>query len=360
MTINWWQARRENLLLLAAEECPLYIYNEETINDTFFDLLSIDALNGLFYPVYLNPHPKVLKKAFEMDLGFLCATTNEFKGLLDKFPELNAQRILFLHDDACDRDVEKAFHYGAHLIVSNPQILKACPATSQDRGFFVFLDPETTPEAGLWSELWVSGFYTHQNTVFSSSNDANKIISLITDASKRFPEASILILGNVPDVSVNHQDWKMDIQILENCLEVINDVCPQFTLWLEVPAQTVSSMGALLFEVTETGEKEGIPHIRINMDMKPIIKNRLHEEGRQIFNLSTLDEEKTIMTRIMGRNQDYGDADLTKVPDFIEEGNILLLTNMGICEPCRSFKDEGRDGVPEHYLPARRICQVKV
>ena len=361
MTINWWRARKEELLTLTEKECPLYVYNEETLNELFFDMLSIDSLEGLFYPIYLNHHPAILRKAFEMDLGFLCASTNELKELLNRLPKLNSQRILLLCNNACDKDYGQAFQYGAQLVVNDSRILKAYPAISQDRGIFALLDSQTAQEAGPWPERSVKGFYVHQEPNWFTSDDVNENISLFTEASKRFPEALILTFGNATGVDPNHEKWNVDIQGVGNYLEAINSACPQFTLWLEVPAPMVSSMGLLLVKVTETGEKEGRPYVGINMDMKASISNRLHEAGHQILNLSTLDEEKAVMTQIMGQNQGYGDAfALTKLPSSIQLGDILLVTNMGICEPCESFNGKGRNGVPEHYLHARRICQVRI
>ena len=69
-TNDWWHARKDELIALAAKESPIYVYNEETLNETLFDLLSLDPLDLLFYPVHANPHPKILRKVFEMDVGF--------------------------------------------------------------------------------------------------------------------------------------------------------------------------------------------------------------------------------------------------------------------------------------------------
>ena len=64
---EWWHARKGELLALAEEGSPLCVYNEETLNETLFDLLSIEAVNRVFYPVKANPHPKILEKAYELD-----------------------------------------------------------------------------------------------------------------------------------------------------------------------------------------------------------------------------------------------------------------------------------------------------
>jgi len=82
MANDWWFPRKEELLSVAGKGCPIYVYNEETLNETFFDLLSIDALDLLFYPVHANPHPKILRKAFELDVGFKCLSIDEITRIL--------------------------------------------------------------------------------------------------------------------------------------------------------------------------------------------------------------------------------------------------------------------------------------
>ncbi|MCP4666795.1 MAG: hypothetical protein GY849_10550 [Deltaproteobacteria bacterium] len=57
---DWWRFRKEALLALVHKKCPLYVYNEETLDDTFINLLAIDAIDGLFYLVHENPHPRIL------------------------------------------------------------------------------------------------------------------------------------------------------------------------------------------------------------------------------------------------------------------------------------------------------------
>ena len=344
MTTNWWQARKEELLTLTEKECPLYVYNDETLNDLFFDLLSLYSLQGLFYPIAASPHPKIMTKAFDMGLGFLCASTEELKGLLDQFPKIDLRRLMFLDDDPSLSESGQASEYGTPLIVKDPLQLKVGQAAFQGREIYLFLDSEIRLEAEPWLLKNIKGFYITQNSICSYSDDVNKNIILLTEAAKRFPEASILILGNSPATGVNDKKWHMDIQGLENYLEVINDACPKFNLWLEVPVTMVSSMGALLVKVTETGEKERKRYIRINMDMKSLIKNRLFENGHQIINLSRLDEEKSIMTRIIGLSQKPGDSlDNIKAPSFVQEGDILLFTDMGLCASSGKFNSKRRD-----------------
>jgi len=90
---DWWRYRKEELLALVKKECPLYVYNEESINDTLFDLLAVDAIDDLFYPVHENPHPRILRKVFELGADFKCISSVELDHLLRLFPILTPKRI---------------------------------------------------------------------------------------------------------------------------------------------------------------------------------------------------------------------------------------------------------------------------
>jgi hypothetical protein len=75
----WWQDGKEVLMALCTDSFPLIVYNEETLNDLFFSLLSIDSIDRCFYTVRTNPHPGIIKKAFETGLDFLIGNMEEEK-----------------------------------------------------------------------------------------------------------------------------------------------------------------------------------------------------------------------------------------------------------------------------------------
>ena len=88
---------------------------------------------------------------------------------------------------------------------------------------------------------------------------------------------------------------------------------------------------------------------------------RLAGPGGRMLNLSKPDKETAVMTQVMGQNRhSQNTPDIIKAPPSIEKGDILLLTNMGVCNPREPINKRIRDGVSEHYLSARRICQVKI
>ncbi len=91
----WWHERREELIDLCTDSFPLIVYNEETLNDLFFDLLSMDSIDRHLYAVWSNPHPGTLRKAFEMGLDFLIGNIKEQKHVEASCPGIGPERFFF-------------------------------------------------------------------------------------------------------------------------------------------------------------------------------------------------------------------------------------------------------------------------
>jgi hypothetical protein len=82
-------------MALCTDSFPLIVYNEETLNDLFFGLLSIDSIDRCFYAVRTNPHPGIIKKAFETGLDFLIGNMEEEKQVKASCPGITSDRIFF-------------------------------------------------------------------------------------------------------------------------------------------------------------------------------------------------------------------------------------------------------------------------
>ncbi len=365
---NWWYRRKEELKSLVGKDCPLFVYNEETLNDTLFDLLALDSIDALFYPVHANSHPRILRKVFELGGGFKCISPNELTRIIELFPEIEPRKILFMPDHASGEDFEYAFHHGAHVIVKNAQTLKTCQEIFQNKEISVWIDSAGEQGGNVESILKslaqlkasISGSYIQAGAQFQPLYDQNRMQSFLAKASTHFPEVSTLILGNGMGVSVDHEAGIIDIPVTGGQLEGLKDMYPELKLWLEPGRHIVSHAGVLLVRVIETREYENIHYVRINMEMSPSIKDDLHGIHHKIVDLSRIDEEIPVLSRINGQEKTPGDTiGYVRGPAPVKKGDILLFTNMGACGPERRFDSEERS-LGEHYLAARRICQVKI
>lgn len=66
------------------EKCPVAVYDGETINEIIFDLLSIDSIAKLLYPLTIGPHPEILERAHTLGArlkGFYVTGRNDLPHL---------------------------------------------------------------------------------------------------------------------------------------------------------------------------------------------------------------------------------------------------------------------------------------
>ena len=324
---HWWHLRNEELTTLAQNQEPFYVYNEETLNEIFFDLSAMDALSGLFYPYHLNFHQPILQKAFELDAHFRCNSLLEVASLKEHFQKLAPGRIFLLSDHEHRKDCEAALHQGLHVAVR-----------ADNHGAVICPDSR-----------------------FLSLCSQDEKISLFKTLSSQFPDISTLVLGNGANEESSAHMNGMNLTEIENYLETIHDACPQFELRLELPAHLVSYAGALLVETLENGIAEGVHFIRTHLPMEDALFHEIHGTAHQVVNLSRPDEERIILTR-MTRQRKHAENGMVylKNPCPVEKGDILLLTHMGTYGPEARADDRGRNGLREWYLKARCLCPVKL
>jgi diaminopimelate decarboxylase/aspartate kinase len=356
METEWWQSRRDELLVLAGRGSPLYVFNEETLNEIFFDLLSIDVIDSLFYPVHANPHPKILRKGVEQGVGFRCISCDEMDGLLRDFPGLEPERIVFFPVAAPGRDFARAFDRGVQVVADDLSAVRRWPDVFEGRMFFICGDMDADQrEIGLTGAS-VQGFYCSLKTDALPACGHDQTLSSLAGALAPFPEASTLLLGNGREKAL------MDIPALGECLEAIARACPGFNLWLEVPDGILARAGVLICRVVEVCEQAGTCCIRVDADVQAPVCNGRCGVSHRIVNLSRPDSDQMVSpTRIIRRP--WGPEnwmDLPDAPSVIKEGDALVFTNMGAPGVETFLEDKSGDSVPQHYLHARSMCPVRI
>lgn len=333
MKTEWWQPRRHELLAMAGRGSPLYVFNEETLNEIFFDLLSMDAIDRLFYPVHANAHPKILRKAFELGLGFLCVFDEELDGLLRDFSQLDPRQVLFFPPADRGPDVARALDKGVYVGVNDLRAVDRRSDIFQNRQVFIRAD------GGM-----------------------DDILSLLTETPVHDPKGFTLIIGNGMRSGVHPEAEFMDIPRFGDALGTLKEACPQLNLWLEVPVAMLACSGVLMTRVVETGEETRVRCIRVDGDMNiPACHGRIGP-SRPIVNLSRPDnEETTSVTRIIGRTGGPENwIDVSPSPAAVAEGDILLFTHMGAHGSKTDSAGRRQNDTVTQYLRARSMCPVTI
>ncbi|HYW77342.1 MAG TPA: aspartate kinase, partial [Gammaproteobacteria bacterium] len=91
----WWRLDRHRLIELAAQYSPCYVYDPETIKDRINSLKNMSMPRRIFYAIKANCHPDVLRLVHECEIGFECVSLPEVAHVLNLFPDIERQRILF-------------------------------------------------------------------------------------------------------------------------------------------------------------------------------------------------------------------------------------------------------------------------
>ena len=385
--LGWWFERRDELEVLSRARCPLYVYNDETLNDTFFDLLCIDAVGRLFYTVAANPHPRILEKAYQLGAGFECASSVELEHVLRAFTGIESQKLLFATTFAGPEEYDYAFKKGATVLISNLYPLKSWPDVFKDRDIFICIESENLQQpqsvfqdslsplkSGIVSSefdtlvellkdlsVTVRGLHIQSKTPILSPPDLNETVSFLAGLSGHFPEASVFSFGSGIGISTKPGLEIPDFEATRISFETIKDMHPEFGLWLVPGERIVSHAGVLLTEILETYQIEGNDYVRINAGMELLIRSALSGPHHEIVNFSKLGEKETSLTHIIGIG---GEPDNTiccvKSMAPVEKGDILLITNTGACGFDQGLGLKALEAGPQHYLRARKMCSVKI
>lgn len=360
LTIRWWDLRREDLLALT-EQAPIYVYNDETMNEIFFDLLSMDALQGLYYPYGLNPCPEMLHKAFDLGADFRCNSFAEIACLQNMFPKIDPGRICLLtgaaHEMDCKRTIDSGVQIGMNVEKDVLVTGNESPHTFQNGTTFAFMDKGLDMPAAPFSKGAVRRLYTDCEAWFSGEDHLNEKARYFKRLLCYFQNVSGLILGNTVSGEGRAFDQIMDMPQMEAYLQGIQDALPEVRLYLEPPPTWVAYAGGLLVKIRDMHMPEVSGPTGICMDVDPAWLASIQGSERPRLmvgvNLSRPDEHDLVLTHVHPKEWQVEGG-------RVEAGDMLFLAHMGAHGPGEVRTAAGRNGLPEHYLRARSMCPVKL
>ena len=145
----------------------------------------------------------------------------------------------------------------------------------------------------------------------------------------------------------------MDIAATAETADALQWRHPEARFWLDPGFLAVSEAGALLIKAqTLLQHKEGFC-IGTDSGKEIIIASGGKDPQQDVINLSSFD-------RRVGEHDDETVIGVSRHAPSFEAGDILLITNMGATQMHSTVRTGLLKFVTEHYLRARRICQVKI
>jgi diaminopimelate decarboxylase/aspartate kinase len=377
---TWWRHRRADLLALAAEAAPVYVYDTETLERCARRLLAMPALDRLLYAVKANNHPGVLQLFHRLGLGFECVSPAEIEHLLQVIPDLAPARLLFTPNFSSREDMARGFALGARVTVDNLHPLQSWPELFAEREIFLRLDPGRglghhahVRTAGVQSKFGlgaaqldelppllercaarVVGLHAHVGSGIRTARAWTDVAVFLAAAAQRFPEVRVLDLGGGLGVPERPGQTPLDLAELAAGLARCKAAHPGVEIWLEPGRFLVAQAGALLARVTQIKRKGEVTYVGVETGMNSLIRPALYGAHHPIVNLSRLGQPETMVAHIVGPICETGDIlGRSRRLAPAAEGDVLLIATAGAYGRVMSSHYNMRAPAEERLLPRR-------
>jgi len=376
---GWWRDRRDDLVRLANEESPRYVYDATTVQRRSQEIRVLGPVDRAFYAIKANPHPGLLRVLEKQGLGFECVSPGELERVFEVVPDLDPGRVLFQPNFAAPREYADAFERGVHVTVDNVQPLTERPDVFADEDIFVRIDPgqghghhEKVRTAGAQSKFGivpadlerlrnaadragatVVGLHAHVGSGITDEQTWAHLVDLLAGLASEFPDARTLNVGGglaVPDRSGGRP---LDLGALQAALGEAADRHSQYDLWMEPGRYLVAEAGVLLARVTQTKSKDAVGYVGLDTGMNSLLRPALYGAHHEIVNLTRLGETASMTADVVGPICETGDVlghDRRLPPT--EPGDTLLVATVGAYGASMSNRYNLREPASETMLAA--------
>jgi diaminopimelate decarboxylase/aspartate kinase len=354
--VPWWRGRKDELLALAKQQSPVYVYDEATLDEAIGQLKSLHSVDRVLYALKANWQPDILRRVEQAGLGFECVSIGEVRAVLSLFPHIDRGRILYTPNFAPRAEMAEVLSLGVRVTVDNAVALERWDDLFKGKEIFLRLDPgvgrghhDHVKTAGQQSKFGIGpqelekvpgivekigvrvvGLHAHSGSGVLEPEAWGEVALRLIDAAARFSDVEVLDLGGGLGVPERPGQTALDLAELDSILMKVKNAHPRFRLWLEPGRFVVARAGALLARVTQTKQKGGLTFVGVDAGMNALIRPALYGAYHEIVNLSRLDEKATQTATIVGPICETGDVlgYARRIPSA-REGDVLLVGTTG-------------------------------
>ncbi len=352
----WWRARRDELLEIAGRMGTAYVYERASIERAIESLTELATVDSVFYAMKANAHPEVLSIVHALGVNFECVSPGEIEHVLELFPDLDRQRILFTPNFAERREYHWALEQGVWLTLDNLFPLRHWGRLFAGREVFVRIDTgqgrghhEHVRTAGAHSKFGVPlfeidelaelvgnanarvvGLHAHTGSGVLNPDawlDTGRTLATLVNT---FPDVRYVDIGGGLGIPEKPGQRPLDLGGLDRALGEVRSLCGERQIWLEPGRFVVAQAGVLLTRVTQTKGKGNVQYVGVNTGMNSLIRPALYGAYHDIVNLSRLGEAASSLVTVVGPICETGDRlGSDRVMPAAEEGDVLLIANAG-------------------------------
>lgn len=352
----WWNRRRDELIRMAEERGPLYVYDRQTLHGNATRLLDMKSVDRVFYAMKANAHPGVLRELEGMGLGMECVSIGEVECVLELFPDIDPARVLFTPNFAPREEYRRGFEHGVRVTLDNIYPLRHWPELFQGREVFLRIDPGQghghhrhvktggthskfgiprfeIPEVARRAKelgLTVRGLHAHTGSGIKDPLAWKNTALTLHEVAQELGGVEILDLGGGFGIRENETQSALALEQVDEALDAFRQAWPDYEIWVEPGRYLVASAGVLLARVTQLKGKGSVHYVGVDTGMNSFIRPALYGARHTIVNLSRLDQPADRVVNVVGPICESGDKlGIDRVMPESGEGDVILIANTG-------------------------------
>ncbi|NVK86590.1 MAG: bifunctional aspartate kinase/diaminopimelate decarboxylase [Gammaproteobacteria bacterium] len=353
---SWWFNQVAALEGIAAEHGPCYVYSREKVEQQLDKLRSMAAVDRLFFAMKANSNADLLRWVEAKGFGFECVSINEVRYLLQQFPQLQRQRILFTPNFAPRSEYQEALELGVHLTLDNLFPLKQWGEMFAGQSLFLRIDTGTgrghhqhVKTAGAEAKFGIPvadamaakalfdshnirivGLHCHVGSGILSADNWYENGQVLQQLVEHFAEVKYMDLGGGLGVVEKPQQTALDLAQVDVSLANLKAALPGVELWLEPGRFVCAESGVLLARVTQLKGKQGARYLGVETGMNSLIRPALYGAYHPIVNLSRLNAPARERYTVVGPICETGDKlGVDRLLPESHEGDVMLIGNTG-------------------------------
>ncbi len=352
----WWERRRSELLALARDGAPHYVYDIATVRERARRLVrALPAVGRFFYSMKANPHPAILRAVAAEGFGIECVSIQEVEAAR---ATLGAGVALLFTPNFCPvTEYARAAALGAELTVDGPQLCREAADVLRGREVAVRLDPgwgaghhakvrtggagskfgHPVEEFGALRDALaaagarIGGLHAHLGSGILDPDAWPALARLLASLAALVGKSLRWIdLGGGLGVPDRPGQPELDLEEVQRRLAPVAAALPGVELRLEPGRYLVAEAGVLLAPVTQVRRKGHTVFVGVATGMNSLIRPALYGAWHPIVNLSRHPTPPDVFAQVVGPICESGDVlGRDRWLASPEPGNVLLIGNAG-------------------------------
>ncbi|NRA43803.1 MAG: bifunctional aspartate kinase/diaminopimelate decarboxylase [Oligoflexales bacterium] len=373
----WWKHESQQLLQIAEENSPCYVYHEPTLKAAASALDNKEVIARVNYAMKANSHPDILRLFYARGFGFDCVSLGEINYLLELFPQMDCSQILFTPNFAPINEYIEAFSLGCIVTLDNVDVAYAHPDVFKGKEVFLRVDPDVgkghhkhVRTAGVQSkfgvsgsdivgfkdfaqsiDLKVTGLHVHVGSGIRSPETWAENAVFLAELAKQFEHVKVLDLGGGLGVVEKPGQQALETEMVLASCQKVRKAYPDYELWLEPGRFLVAEAGIILSKVTQLKSKGDKNFVGVDVGMNSLLRPSLYGAYHEIVNLSKIDSELEMKADVVGPICETGDVVgyARSLPET-REGDCMLVATAGAYGRVMASSYNQRQPAKEIYL----------